>query len=133
MTNAPIPSLDDILGSSQDVSGTRLFGEGRDGKLPLTEAMLLDEPSGNLFAMTQNVGMGWNPEELGRQQFLIMSTHGGLRGEDGTPIALGYHTGHWEITCWCARRRKPSVRKKRFPSPRTAPIRAMGGHRARKA
>jgi putative YjhG/YagF family dehydratase len=28
---------------------------------------------------------------------LILSTHGGLRAEDGTPIALGFHTGHWEV------------------------------------
>jgi dihydroxyacid dehydratase/phosphogluconate dehydratase len=59
--------------------------------------MLLNEPSGNLFAMTQNVAMGWNPEEVGRNQYLILSTHGGLRAEDGSPIALGYHTGHWEV------------------------------------
>src|SRR5437667_4525000 len=58
---------------------------------------LLNQPSGNLFELTQNAGMGWNPEELGRKQFLILSTEGGMRAPDGTPIALGYHTGHWEI------------------------------------
>lgn len=47
--------------------------------------------------MTQNAGMGWSPAELARRQFLILSTQGGLRAEDGTPVALGYHTGHWEI------------------------------------
>lgn len=67
------------------------------GQLPITEDMLLNEPSGNLFGMTQNAGMGWNPDEVGRTQYLIMSTHGGLRAEDGSPIALGYHTGHWEV------------------------------------
>ena len=41
--------------------------------------------------------MGWDPAELGRKQFLILSTQGGVRAPDGTPIALGYHTGHWEI------------------------------------
>src|SRR5260221_13679809 len=41
--------------------------------------------------------MGWAPGELGRKQFLILSTQGGLRAPDGKPIALGYHTGHWEI------------------------------------
>ena len=59
--------------------------------------MLLHEPSGNLFGMTQDAGMGWSPSEVWRDQFLIMSTHGGLRDTDGQPIALGYHTGHWEI------------------------------------
>jgi putative YjhG/YagF family dehydratase len=48
--------------------------------------------------MTQNAGMGWNPAELNRKQFLILSTQGGLREPDGKPVALGYHTGHWEIS-----------------------------------
>ncbi len=30
-------------------------------------------------------------------EVLILSTHGGLRAEDGSPIALGFHTGHWEV------------------------------------
>jgi len=30
-------------------------------------------------------------------QVLILSTQGGIRAEDGRPIALGYHTGHWEV------------------------------------
>jgi len=59
--------------------------------------MLAEEPSGNIFGLTQNVGMGWRPEELGGEQFLIISTQGGLRDPMGKPIALGYHTGHWEI------------------------------------
>ncbi len=70
---------------------------GPAGSLPITEEMLRHGPSGDLFGMTQNAGMGWNPAEAGRQQFLILSTQGGLRAPDGTPIALGYHTGHWEI------------------------------------
>jgi putative YjhG/YagF family dehydratase len=67
------------------------------GSLPITEEMLLNSPSGDLFGMTQNAGMGWNPAEAGRKQFLILSTQGGLRAPDGKPVALGYHTGHWEI------------------------------------
>ncbi|MEK7780103.1 MAG: YjhG/YagF family D-xylonate dehydratase [Verrucomicrobiota bacterium] len=70
---------------------------GPAGSLPITEEMLLHSPSGDLFGMTQNAGMGWNPTEVGRKQFLILSTQGGLRAPDGKPIALGYHTGHWEI------------------------------------
>ncbi|MEW6156440.1 MAG: dihydroxy-acid dehydratase, partial [Verrucomicrobiota bacterium] len=70
---------------------------GPSGRLPLTEEMLRERPSGDLFGLTQNAGMGWNPAELGRKQFLILSTQGGLRAADGAPIALGYHTGHWEI------------------------------------
>jgi putative YjhG/YagF family dehydratase len=59
--------------------------------------MLLNSPSGDLFALSQNVGMGWDPAKLMGTQVLLLSTQGGLRAEDGTPIALGYHTGHWEI------------------------------------
>jgi putative YjhG/YagF family dehydratase len=70
---------------------------GPQGRLPLTEDMLLNAPSGDLFALSQNVGMGWDPDELNRPQVLILSTQGGLRAPDGSPIALGYHTGHWEV------------------------------------
>ncbi|MFM8289373.1 MAG: YjhG/YagF family D-xylonate dehydratase [Planctomycetaceae bacterium] len=75
----------------------RTHGPGPIGKLPFTEQMLLDSPSGDLFGMTQNAGMGWNPQELLRPQFLVLSTQGGIRDEQGRPIALGYHTGHWEV------------------------------------
>jgi putative YjhG/YagF family dehydratase len=47
--------------------------------------------------MMQNAGMGWDPAEAGRKQFLILSTQGGVRSPDGKPVALGYHTGHWEV------------------------------------
>src|SRR5690348_11084305 len=70
---------------------------GPAGSLPLTEALLRNSPSGDLFGLTQNAGMGWNPAEAGRKHFLILSTQGGLRAPDGQPVALGYHTGHWEI------------------------------------
>lgn len=59
--------------------------------------MLLNQPSGNLFGLTQSAGMGWEPARLLDPEFLILSTHGGLRGEDGRPIALGFHTGHYEV------------------------------------
>ncbi len=74
---------------------THAPGPGR--VLPVTEEMLLQQPSGNLFGLTQNAGMGWEPAALGGQQVLILSTHGGVRAPDGTPIALGFHTGHWEV------------------------------------
>jgi|SRR3954452_1275700 putative YjhG/YagF family dehydratase len=71
--------------------------EGPAGALPLTPEMLRSEPSGNLFGWTQNAAMGWLPSNLGAKEFLMLSTHGGIRDKDGTPVALGYHTGHWEI------------------------------------
>ena len=59
--------------------------------------MLRERPSGDLFGWSQNAGMGWDPAALGGREFLMLSTHGGIRAADGTPIALGYHTGHWEV------------------------------------
>ncbi len=70
---------------------------GPQGKLPLTPEMLLHQPSGTLFGLSMNVGMGWSPEKLVGPEILLLSTHGGLRADDGTPIALGFHTGHWEV------------------------------------
>jgi putative YjhG/YagF family dehydratase len=70
---------------------------GPPGSLPFTPEMLRELPSGNLFGWSQNAGMGWDPAALGGREFLVLSTHGGIRAPDGTPIALGYHTGHWEV------------------------------------
>ena len=91
-------SLADLLDSRDPgLYQIHTHGPGPVGKLPFTEQMLLDSPSGDLFGMTQNAGMGWEPHELLRPQYLILSTQGGIRSEDGRPIALGYHTGHWEV------------------------------------
>ena len=88
---------DEIFGSGTWFTTTRTSASGPAGRLPITRDMLLEEPSGHLFGMTQDAGMGWNPADVWRDQFLILSTHGGLRKDDGQPVALGYHTGHWEI------------------------------------
>ncbi|MFM2219357.1 MAG: Dihydroxy-acid dehydratase [Planctomycetota bacterium] len=72
-------------------------GKGPEGALPLTDEMLKTWSSGDLFGWTQNAGMGWDPKKMLGPQFLLLSTQGGMRGEDGHPIALGYHTGHWEV------------------------------------
>ncbi|MCM3639963.1 MULTISPECIES: YjhG/YagF family D-xylonate dehydratase [Priestia] len=91
-------SLQSIFGE-EDVSLYKIqtHSKGADGSLPLTPEMLLDSPSGDLFGLSQNVGMGWAPSNLLGKQVLILGTQGGIRNHDGTPIALGYHTGHWEI------------------------------------
>ncbi len=79
------------------VFAIRTHAPGPAGSLPLTSEMLASEPSGNLFGWSQNAGMGWAPDALGGQQVLLLSTQGGMRADDGSPIALGYHTGHWEV------------------------------------
>jgi len=71
--------------------------DGPAGSLPLTDEILKHRPSGDLFGWTQDAAMGWQPAQLNRDEYLILSTMGGLRAEDGSPIALGYHTGHWEL------------------------------------
>lgn len=91
-------SIQELLDSTdKELFDVQTHATGPEGKLPLTEEMLRDWPSGDLFGFTQNAGMGWKPAEMLGSQFLILSTQGGLRAPDGRPIALGYHTGHWEV------------------------------------
>src|SRR5690242_3706594 len=75
----------------------RTKAPGPRGTLPVTPEMLLARPSGDLFGWAQNAGMGWDPRAMGGKEVLLLSTHGGIRNPDGTPVALGYHTGHWEV------------------------------------
>src|SRR5688572_2286611 len=94
----PAASVSDILSSDPSIYDIRTAAPGPSGSLPLTEDMLRNWASGDLFGLSQSAGMGWTPAQLGRQkEFLILSTSGGIRADDGTPIALGYHTGHWEV------------------------------------
>lgn len=81
----------------RDLCRVPTHARGPAGALPITAEMLRNAPSGNLFGLSQNAGMGWEPARMLDPEFLILSTHGGLRAEDGTPIALGFHTGHWEV------------------------------------
>src|SRR5712691_885572 len=92
-----VTGFDEIVRSDPSVWEIQTVGAGPQGQLPLTAEMLLESPSGDIFGLTQNAGMGWDPREVGRPQFLMLSTQGGIRAADGQPIALGYHTGHWEI------------------------------------
>ncbi|HUR56373.1 MAG TPA: YjhG/YagF family D-xylonate dehydratase [Opitutaceae bacterium] len=90
--------MDPILDTAGDAIYTlRTTAPGPGGKLPLEANQLRHMSSGDLFGLTQNAGMGWNPALLRGKQFLILSTQGGIRAPDGTPVALGYHTGHWEV------------------------------------
>jgi len=86
---------------------------GPAGALPLEPADLLKRPSGDVFGWTQDVGMGWQPAELRRPEALILSTQGGVREPDGTPLALGYHTGHWEVGL-LVRAAAETLRRERF-------------------
>ena len=91
-------NLDDLLeGGGDEVYEIRTRAAGPAGRLNLDEETVIGSPSGDIFAYSQNAGMGWDPAHLGRKEFLIVSTLGGIRAPDGTPVALGYHTGHWEV------------------------------------
>ena len=94
---APVDIEQILQASAADIYSVRSVASGPSGELPLDEETILSSPSGDIFAYSQNAGMGWNPAHLGRTEFLIISTLGGIRAPDGTPIALGYHTGHWEV------------------------------------
>ncbi len=91
-------TLEDILDSKDNsIYDISTSAAGPQGGLPLTEDMLVKSPSGEIFGMSHSAGMGWEPTKLAQEQFLLISTQGGIRAGDGTPIALGYHTGHWEL------------------------------------
>jgi putative YjhG/YagF family dehydratase len=92
------PSLESVLDSGDEgLFEVRASQPGPAGSLPLEPVDLLDGPSGDVFGWAQDVGMGWAPSELRKPEVLVLSTLGGVRNEDGTPLALGFHTGHWEV------------------------------------
>lgn len=90
----PAPILDS---GNEDIFTIRTTAPGPTGNLPFTGNFLKSSPSGDVFGWTQDAGMGWNPAHLGRPEFLLLSTAGGIRQPDGSPTALGLHTGHWEV------------------------------------
>jgi putative YjhG/YagF family dehydratase len=95
MPSIPVASV--LESAELDLSSVMTHAPGPAGQLPITPEMLLTQPSGNLFGLSMNAGMGWSPQHLLGPEVLILSTHGGVRAPDGTPIALGFHTGHWEV------------------------------------
>jgi putative YjhG/YagF family dehydratase len=97
MTNFTDSAFLSLMDTDPSIWDVRTTAAGPAGSLPLTEEILLHAPSGDVFGLSQNVGMGWRPEEVNRKEILILSTQGGIRARDGQPIALGYHTGHWEV------------------------------------
>ncbi len=92
-----LASLMELVTPGDGVLDVQTKAPGPEGSLPLTDEILRTWSSGDLFGLTQNAGMGWDPQDLLRPQYLVLSTQGGMRAEDGSPIALGYHTGHWEV------------------------------------
>ncbi len=87
------------LFSNQNPSifNARTHADGPKGRLPLTPEVLRTAPSGNIFGMTVNAGMGWEPDTLANGDVMLISTQGGIRRDDGTTIAVGLHNGHFEL------------------------------------
>ncbi len=91
-------ALNDILNSSDErIYELATRARGPAGELPLQADFLAACPSGDLFGLIQDVGMGWEPARVGADAFLLLSHQGGIRGTDGKPVALGFHCGHYEL------------------------------------
>jgi len=101
--------------ANPELLAVQTHAAGPAGKLELNTDLLLNAPSGQLFGLTQNAGMGWDPARLSGPEYLILSTHGGLRADDGTPVALGYHTGHWEVGLLVAEAARELKRQRAVP------------------
>src|SRR6266478_6559275 len=111
-------STDDLFDSgSPDIYQVQTTAAGPAGSLPLTEELLLNSPSGDLFGLTQNVGMGWNPSKAGRAR----PTANRLRSDITRGIGRS--------VCWCKPRQKSFAASRPFPSPGFARILAMAGHK----
>ena len=61
-----------LLETDPALYAVRTNAPGPAGSLPLTEDLLRHAPSGDVFGMTQDVGMGWDPAALNGREFLIL-------------------------------------------------------------
>ena len=90
--------LEAILDSSDEaLYDVATQAAGPQGELPLSKDLLAGAPSGDLFGLVQSAGMGWDPSDILADEYLLLSHQGGIRDSDGKPIALGYHTGQYEL------------------------------------
>lgn len=91
------PTLTSLLEPDPSIYQVRSHAEGPPGRLPLTPKFLAESPSGDVFGLTQNAGMGWQTANMLGPEVMIISTAGGVRDGSGEPIALGLHSGHFEL------------------------------------
>lgn len=106
---------------------------GPQGALPLTPQMLMESPSGNLFGMTQNAGMGWDANKLTGKEVLIIGTRGGSAPETDARSRWATTPGTGRSACRCRRRRRRSPATAGSRSPPSSAIRATVARRARTA
>ncbi|MHC4435671.1 MAG: dihydroxy-acid dehydratase domain-containing protein, partial [Planctomycetota bacterium] len=68
-------TFEEVLNSRDDgIYEVATKGPGPQGELPLSDEAIVRSPSGDIFGMSHGAGMGWD-----------------------SPIALGFHTGHYEL------------------------------------
>ena len=90
-----MPHPDFLDSANPAIYTLRTTAPGPSGRLSLTARRLRAAPSGEIFGLTQNAGMGWDPRKLSGREFLILSTQGGIRAPDGSPVLMrvGLHCG----------------------------------------
>ncbi|WP_319773278.1 YjhG/YagF family D-xylonate dehydratase [Breoghania sp.] len=109
-------SLDTLYDETHaDIYDVTTNAAGPEGTLPLTPEILINRPSGDIFGMTLNAGMGWDPAQLLRKEIMLIGTTGGIRQPDGKPLALGLHTGHYEIEALMAEAARVADECNRLP------------------
>ncbi len=104
MAESSTPTFDTIVGSDETISSMRTHGQGPQGQLPFTDDMLRHAPSGDLFGMTQDAGMGWRPEDTNLDQYLILSTLGGSAPMTDIPSPWDTIRGIGKSAYWSKRR-----------------------------
>ncbi len=100
--------LDPLLStaSGDEIYAVRTRSPGPAVALPLDESMLQNWASGDLFGLSQDAGMGWEPSLVGRKEFLILSTSGGIRATMGRRSPWDITRGIGKSGCSCRRRRE---------------------------
>jgi len=82
---------------TDDIYNVQTVADGPSGSIPVTADMLRNAPSGDIFGLGQDAAMGKHFGGKVQNEFLIVSTQGGMRGPNGENIASGLHIGHWEL------------------------------------
>ena len=67
------------------------------GHLPLQPDFLTDAPSGHVFGWTRDAAIGWLPYDSTKTSISSSVSKMASVQKMAPPIALGYHTGHFEF------------------------------------
>ena len=95
MTTAAFASL--VESADPAMYDIQTHAAGPTGSLPLTDDLLRHARSGDIFGLTRTSAWVGSPTSWAAKEFLILSTRAASALPTAAPIALGYHTGHWEV------------------------------------